>query len=103
MTAAEHEQRRQIERWIAWVRLLAVPFALVEVGLLSHGYPSGYERWAWIAAAALAVGGVLLFVLARREFSPRGQTILAFGALGFDIAIVASRSAPLPGGGKARA
>jgi hypothetical protein len=45
---AEHERRRQTERWIAWVRLFAVPFAVVEVGVISSGYPPGYETWAWI-------------------------------------------------------
>ena len=40
---AELERLRATERWIAWVRLAAVPFAVVEVGLLSTDYPSGYE------------------------------------------------------------
>jgi two-component system, OmpR family, sensor kinase len=31
---AELERRRQIERWIAWVRLFAVPFAVFEVGVI---------------------------------------------------------------------
>ena len=31
------ERRRQIERWISWVRLIAVPFAVVEVGFVSSG------------------------------------------------------------------
>jgi hypothetical protein len=38
---AELERRRQIERWIAWVRLFAVPFAVFEVGVISSGYPRG--------------------------------------------------------------
>jgi signal transduction histidine kinase len=84
----ELERRRQIERWIAWVRLLAIPFAIVEVAVLSHGFPAGYERWAWVTTGALAVGGVVLWVLARREWAPRGQRLLGLGALGFDILIV---------------
>ena len=87
--SSELERQRQIERWIAWVRLFAVPFALVEVGALSHGYPPGYERWAWLASGALAVGAVVFWFLARRELSPLRQRILAFTALGFDVAIVA--------------
>jgi signal transduction histidine kinase len=83
------ERRRQIERWIAWVRILAVPFALVEVGLLSSGYPPGYERWAWIATATLAVGAAVIWLLARRDLSSRGQSALGAGALAFDIVIVA--------------
>ncbi|HEY7003600.1 MAG TPA: ATP-binding protein [Gaiellaceae bacterium] len=84
----ELERRSEVERWISWVRLLAVPFALVEVGFLSDGFPAGYERWAWTATAALGVGAVVLWLLARRGWSPRGQTLLALGALGFDVAIV---------------
>jgi signal transduction histidine kinase len=83
------ERRRQIERWIAWVRILAFPFALVEVGLLSSGYPPGYERWAWIATATLAVGAAVIWLLARRDLSSRGQSALGAGALAFDIVIVA--------------
>ena len=50
------ERRRHIELWICWVRLIAVPFAVIEVAFLSNGYPPGYERWAWIVTGALAVG-----------------------------------------------
>ncbi|HKO75506.1 MAG TPA: hypothetical protein VJU01_09355, partial [Gaiellaceae bacterium] len=63
------ERRRQIELWICWVRLIAVPFAVVEVGLLSSGYPPGCERWAWIVTAALALGAGVIWLLARRDFS----------------------------------
>ena len=86
----ELERKRQIERWIAWIRLLAIPFAFVEVGVLSHGYPPGYERWAWIATCALVAGGAGIWLLARRDLSPRRQTLLAFGALAFDVVIVAA-------------
>jgi signal transduction histidine kinase len=82
------ERRRQIERWIAWVRLFAVPFAIVEVGLISENYPPGYERWAWVITGVFAGGGAALWLLARREFTPAGQSILAFGALAFDTAVV---------------
>jgi signal transduction histidine kinase len=84
------ERKRQIERWIAWIRLLATPFAFVEVGVLSHGYPPGYERWAWIATGALVAGGAGIWLLARRDLSPRRQTLLAFGALAFDTVVVAA-------------
>jgi hypothetical protein len=57
---ADLERRRQIERWIAWVRLFAVPFAVFEVGVISSGYPAGYERWAWIITAVLVVGAAAL-------------------------------------------
>jgi len=84
----ELERRHQIELWISWIRLLAVPFAIVEVGLLSDGYPAGYERWAWIATGALAAGAGAIWLLARRDLGPRAQTALGYFALAFDIAIV---------------
>jgi hypothetical protein len=46
---AELKRLNETERWIAWVRLAAVPFAIVEVGLLSTDYPPGYENWATTA------------------------------------------------------
>ncbi|HUC34178.1 MAG TPA: hypothetical protein VMR48_00595 [Gaiellaceae bacterium] len=82
------ERRRQIERWISWVRLIAVPFAVVEVGFVSSGSPPGYERWAWVVTGALAIGAGVIWLLARRELSSRRQTVLAYTALALDIAIV---------------
>ena len=84
----ELERRRHIELWICWVRLIAVPFAAIEVAFLSNGYPPGYERWAWIVTGALAIGSGVIWLLARRELSPRGQGVLAYSALAFDLAIV---------------
>lgn len=82
------ERRRHIELWISWVRLIAVPVAVIEVGFLSSGYPPGYERWAWIVSSALAVGAGVIWLIARRELSPRGRSVLAYSALAFDVAIV---------------
>lgn len=74
--------RRPIESWISIVRLLAVPFAVLQVAL-TDGYPPGYERVAWLLTAALAVGSVLLFVAVQ---DTRGYRLLA---MVFDFAIVA--------------
>ena len=87
---AELERRRQIERWIAWVRLFAVPFAVVEVGVISSGYPSGYETWAWIITAVLGVGAVAFWFLARTDLGFTAQKILGFAALGLDAGVVAA-------------
>ena len=84
------ERRQEIERWIAWVRVFAVPSAVVEVGFLSHGFPPGYERWAWIATGALAVGAAVIWLLARRDLSSRSQNVLGVCALAFDVAVVAA-------------
>ena len=86
------EQQRQLrssEIWISWWRLLAVPFALFEIGLLPQEYPPGYERWAWAITAVLVVGAPLLWWLARRV-SDSAVRPLGIAALAFDAALVAA-------------
>jgi hypothetical protein len=51
-----------LEHWIPRARLIAVPFAFVEVAIEAGNYPPGYERWAWTTAGVFAVGAVVLFV-----------------------------------------
>jgi signal transduction histidine kinase len=77
---------REIEGWIARVRLGAVVFAIVEVGLLSEDYPPGYEGYAWIATGVFAVGAVLLFFASKRS-DPR---FVGPVALGFDACVIAT-------------
>jgi signal transduction histidine kinase len=86
----ELERTREIERWIAWARLFAVPFAVVEVGVLSSGYPPGYERWAWVTTGVLGVGAVALWFVARMELAARAQRLIGFAALAFDTAVTAA-------------
>jgi hypothetical protein len=75
------EQARAIELWIARVRLVAVPFAVLEVGVLSEDYPAGYERLAWLATGVFALGAVMLFVAAKNAYAPAvGVTALLFDA-----------------------
>jgi hypothetical protein len=69
----ELERLRGRERWIARVRLLGVPFAVVEVGIVSTGYPPGYELRASIITALLPVGAVAVWHLARQELDLRAQ------------------------------
>jgi signal transduction histidine kinase len=75
--------RRPIEWWISVVRLLAVPFAVLQVSLTAS-YPSGYELTAWLLTAALAVGAAALFVTVRDTSAYR------LIAMTFDFAIVAA-------------
>jgi signal transduction histidine kinase len=75
--------RRPIEWWISIVRLLAVPFAVLQVSLTAK-YPSGYELIAWLLTAVLAVGAVALFTTVRDTRAYR------FVAMAFDFAIVAA-------------
>ena len=70
--------------WIAWLRLVAVPFVFVEVAVERGNYPPGYERWAWTLATVFAVGAAVLFV-----------TRAARGAVGvaawvFDVAVISA-------------
>lgn len=73
---------------MAWVRLFALPFALLEVGVLKMDYPSGYERWAWFLTAALAAGAVLFLWLAYRVRSRSEWRRIGLAALIFDSAVV---------------
>jgi signal transduction histidine kinase len=83
---------REVERWIAWVRLAAVPFAILEVGIVTRKYPPGYEAWAWAATGALALGAVLFFLLSRAEVFDRAPRRIGLLALLLDTAIVTAFS-----------
>jgi len=84
----ELERLRETERWIAWVRLAAVPFAIVEVGLLSTDYPSGYESWAWATTGLLAIAGVGFFLLSRADEFARAPRRIGVLGLTVDTVIV---------------
>ena len=75
---------REVELWIARIRLGAVLFAVAEVGLLSTGYPSGYEAYAWFVTGGFAVGAILIFAGSRR-YDPRGIGLIA---LVFDAVVI---------------
>jgi signal transduction histidine kinase len=79
---------RQIEQWAALVRLAAVPWAVLEVGVLTSGFPSGYEAVAWATTAAFAVGAIALFAASRWELDVRAQRRIGLAALVFDTAAV---------------
>ncbi len=86
----EIERLRETERWIGWVRLAAVPFAIVEVGLLSTDYPPGYESWAWATTGLLAVAGVGFYLLSRAEAFARAPRRIGLLGLTVDTIIVAA-------------
>jgi signal transduction histidine kinase len=85
---AELERLRRTEIWIAWVRVFAVPFAAFEVAIVGDEHPPGYERWGWATAAALSLGAVAFFWLARRPLDRVALGRIGFLALTFDTAIV---------------
>jgi len=85
----ELDRLRRSERWIAWVRVAAVVFAVLEVGLLTERYPPGYETAAWIATAVFAVGAAAILA-ATRLSSPRVVVPLGAAALIFDALLIAT-------------
>ena len=83
----ELKRLRDVERWIGWIRLAAVPFAIVQVAIASS-YPPDYRLRAWITTAVLAVGAIVLFWLSRRDWGRAAQRRLGLAALTFDFVIV---------------
>jgi signal transduction histidine kinase len=88
MTEARR-RRREMERWIAWIRLGAVPFAVFQVAF-SSGYPGGYQTAAWVTTAVFGVGAAVLFLLSRRVLTDRALSRLGVAAMAFDFAVVSS-------------
>jgi signal transduction histidine kinase len=82
-------QLRRIERWIAVVRLAAVPFAIFQVAV-SSGYPSGYATAAWATTGILAVTAAALFLLVRLDVSDRASLVFSIAAQLFDTAVVSA-------------
>ena len=85
----EAAQRREVERWVAWVRLGGLVFAVLEVGLFTQRFPPGYLDAAWALTIAFAAGTVLFYWLAR-VVPDRHLSAVGFAALVFDTAVVAT-------------
>jgi signal transduction histidine kinase len=77
---------REVETRVAWIRLGGVLFAILEVGIFSTDYPSGYETYAWITTAVFAVGAVCLWLLVRLAYAPWVGLV----ALVFDACVIAA-------------
>jgi signal transduction histidine kinase len=83
----ELQRLRGTERWIAWVRLAAVPFAIVNVAFATN-YPRGFQVRGWTITVVLTVGAAVLFWLSRRDW-PRATLVrLGIVATAFDFAVV---------------
>ena len=76
------------EVWTAWIRLVAVLFAALEIGAVRRDYPDGYEATAWTITALFAVGAIALLVLAYRVPSRSAWRRIGFLALVFDSAVI---------------
>jgi signal transduction histidine kinase len=73
-------------RWLAWVRIGAVPFAVFQVAT-SGVYPRHYALAAWIVTAVFATGAIVFAVLTRRA---RARVSVALASLVFDSAVISS-------------
>jgi two-component system sensor histidine kinase KdpD len=77
---------KDVDRWIATVRLLAVPFVAFQVAS-TDDYPNGYEARAWAVAFVFAAGAVVLWLL---RDSDRGARRVGLAALAFDFALISA-------------
>jgi hypothetical protein len=84
----ELERRWELERWISIVRLIAVPWALIEVGLVTSFSADRYEVEAWVVTGGLAVGALIFFWVGRRGVSARFQPAVCLTGLVFDTAVI---------------
>jgi hypothetical protein len=84
-----YEQRLGAERWIAWIRVAAVPFAILQAALVGP-YPPGREAWTWATVGVFAVGAGVLLYLSRRPLVRRDLERVRLAAVVFDFAIVSS-------------
>jgi K+-sensing histidine kinase KdpD len=78
-----------LERRIARVRLIAVPFALFQVAVTTAS-PPGYAAWAWITTAAFVVGSFGFVVWARHDLVGPPAIRRSVAALAFDFVILSS-------------
>ena len=83
------EQRLIAERWLAWARLGAVPFAIVGAAAAAP-YPPGRAAWVWATVGVFAAGSVVLLVLVRRQPARAAPARLGLAALAFDFVLVSS-------------
>src|SRR5215211_2762884 len=85
----ELRRLRDVEGRIGWIRLAAVPLAILQVSIGS-GYPGDRRAWAWIITGLFTAGAVTLFWLSRRDWRRSAQHRLGLVALVFDFAVVSA-------------
>jgi len=84
----ELERRWELERWISLVRLVAVPWAVIEVAFVTDFTSERYETAAWIVTGALAFGAVVFFGVGRRRVPSRFQPSVCLAGLVFDTGVI---------------
>ena len=82
--------QRDVERWMALIRVGGVAFAVFQIAILGDEYPAGHEAAAWVTTGLLAVGAAAFALLARSDLGEAGFGRLGMVALGFDTAIVSA-------------
>src|SRR5579864_6828874 len=82
---------RDLETWMAWVRVAGVVFAALEIGVFTTHFPPGYKDAGWIITAVFAVGALALFTIAM-DAKPAWRGPLGLSALIFDTIVIASYS-----------
>jgi signal transduction histidine kinase len=82
----ELERRWELDRWISIVRLITVPWAVIEV--LNDISSVRYRTAAWVVTGTLAVGAVVFFWLGRRGVSVEYQPALYLAGLVFDTGVI---------------
>jgi len=83
------EQRVHAERWLAWLRLGAVPFVVFQAAV-SGPYSRGESVWIWATTVVLAIGACVLVWLCRGGVPARAFTRIGLAALVFDFVVVSS-------------
>jgi signal transduction histidine kinase len=73
---------------MAWLRVAAVVFAVLEVGVFEADYPENYELWAWGITAVFAAGGIFFLAAAYRGATRSAWRWLGLAALVFDTTVV---------------
>jgi signal transduction histidine kinase len=80
---------KALERWIALLRLAALPFVVALVGL-ARGYPAGYETWAWTITAVFAAGATVFFGMAWRGIGTSHELAVSVAGQVFDTVAISA-------------
>jgi signal transduction histidine kinase len=84
---SEARRLREVERWIAWVRLAGVAFAVIEIAVFTPHFPPGYLEAAWGITGGFALGAVVLLWLAQSEREGVLRTT-GFASVIFDTGVI---------------
>ena len=83
---SERVDLRVVGRWLAVVRVLAVPLAIAQIATTT--FPRGYEAWAWVDCGVLAAGAFVLLALFVRPAGARLHRHLDEAALVLDTGVI---------------